>query len=115
MTHAPNHDDFSYRLTKAEALRTVEQYSYLAGQPYHEYDHLLGTIVCAAVSPHDAINKWLFIHYYADCRDPQKALSFYGVPYFDVILIIETTHARRFTYRNLGAYLAMVGERQKTG
>jgi hypothetical protein len=49
------------------------------------------------------VNKWLFIHFYADSRNPMKALAFYSVPFYDVILIIRTSD-NHLTYRNLDSY-----------
>jgi hypothetical protein len=92
-------------LNKSEAASTALEYGWLQGQVYYEADQPLGTIQCVAVAPHDAINKWLFLHYYADCKDPLKALDFYNVPFYDVILVIESGFDGGLTYRNLGDYL----------
>ncbi|MCD6064362.1 MAG: hypothetical protein K0R82_2273 [Flavipsychrobacter sp.] len=97
------HENPARRLSKAEAYRILQMCHHLEGQVFYEGGAMLGEIECVAVSPHDAINKWLFIHFYADCHDPTEALRFYTVPYYDVILIICTDKGQ-LTYRNLDAY-----------
>lgn len=97
------HDNIARRLTKSEAYRAQQGCKHIEGQSFYEGGAMLGKVECVAVSPHDAVNKWLFIHFYADCRNPLRALDFYSVPFYDVILIIRTTDDR-LTYRNLDSY-----------
>jgi hypothetical protein len=97
------HENESRRLTRAEAGEALREWQPMEGMPFYEDGGVLGVIECVAVSPHDTINKWIFLHFYADCRDPGKALNFYKVPFFDVILIIRTVSGQ-FTYRGLNAY-----------
>lgn len=99
------HHSHADPLTKGDAANIAMEYSWLEGQVYYEADEPVGTVKCVAVAPHDAINKWIFLHYYADCKDPLKALSFYKVPFFDVILVVESGFDSGLTYRNLGDYL----------
>jgi len=81
------------------------------------YRHLVGTsfqtgstqwlpIECVAISPHDDINKWLFVSFYQDTKDQVKALSFYKPPYYDVIVIARSArNVSELTFEDLRSFL----------
>ena len=74
-------------LTLNEALYISTQYKELKGNRIMTSSGE-AEVVCVAVSPADDINKWIFLQRFIDTSDPEKALDFYKVPYYDVVLIV---------------------------
>lgn len=90
--------------TLLQAKNIADRYQYLVGQPYGE-DGNSPLISCVAVAPFDELNKWIYINFYADERDPQKALKYYYYPYYDVLVIAPSSECPGYSYKNIRDYL----------
>ena len=78
----------------------------MQGQPFYKDGVQWGIIECVAVSPYDDINKWIFLQFYKDYKCPKKALEYYGVPYFDVLLLAQSIgRAGEYLYQSVNSYL----------
>jgi hypothetical protein len=75
-------------LTLREAMYICGQYAHLSGKRMMAASKEV-EVICAAVSPADDINKWIFLQRFIEISDPVTALEFYKVPYYDVILITK--------------------------
>lgn len=75
-------------LTLNEAIYICSQYRHYAGKRVMT-NMMEAEVVCVAVSPADDINKWIFLQRYIETLNAGKALEFYKVPYYDVILIVK--------------------------
>ncbi len=75
-------------LTFNEAMYICSQYRHLEGKKIMTNGAEAG-IICVAISPADDINKWIFLQRFIETSDAAKALEFYKVPYYDVILITQ--------------------------
>jgi hypothetical protein len=98
--------------TKPQARRLREAYSYLEGQELALNDRTGGRIETVAVAPYDEINKWIFMQYYQESRDCEKALDFYEAPYYDVILIISGEGEGKPFYTRAETYVACLENKQ---
>lgn len=93
-------------MNRYKARELSEQYQHLVGSPFMFTNNDWDNIECVTISPYDEINKWVFIHHYKDEGCPKKALEFYKVPFYDVILIARKKVNNAIVhYRNLSGYL----------
>lgn len=78
----------SAAFTRSQANAVCKGYQHLVGTEYTG-NEFTGTIECVCVAPFDDVNKYIFMEFYRDCRNAEKALEFYLVPFFDVVVIIR--------------------------
>ena len=63
------------------------------------HQHLVGSTVvsdkgnlkieCVTISPMDDINKHIFLERYKDYKNPDRAIEFYSVPFYDVLMLAK--------------------------
>jgi len=92
--------------TKEQARRARNQYRHLEGQEYLEDGVGRGTIECVAVTPYDDVNKYIFLEYYLDCRDPLKALEYYYAPFYDIALVVKNYSDQKLSLKSAVNYAA---------
>jgi hypothetical protein len=65
-----------------------------------EFQHLLGHVVlgdnndfevidCVTIAPYRKLDQLLFFKLYKEMKDPEKAISFYALPQYNVIIILR--------------------------
>jgi len=91
--------------TLLQAKTIAARYQYLVGQPYDGDNSDSPLISCVVVAPFDELNKWIYINFYADEHDPQKALNYYYYPYYDVLIIAPAPESPGYIYSNIRDYL----------
>lgn len=101
--------DINDAYTKDEANDICEHYTYLIGTSYIEELKTKGIIECVTIAPYDDLNKWIFFQSYLENRDPVKAIKYYQVPFFDVILIVLPDNGPRF-FKSIRNYQVYRGE-----
>ncbi len=88
-----------------------------------EHQHLAGSIVLGdnnefevidhvLVAPYGKLNQLLFFKLYKESKDPEKAMNFYDLPQYDVIIILRELVADGdcyLKYMELDTYLNQTG------
>ena len=101
----------SLNLSEAKALCNL--YQNMVGLLFSEKSSEWGAVECVAVAPYDEINKHIFLEYYRQEGNAVRALRFYTVPYYDVVLIPRSTLDDKVTCCNVNEHYTMkkrVGE-----
>jgi hypothetical protein len=96
-------------LTKQEAIELSTEHQYLLGQIFIT-DGAAETVECVAVAPHDELSRAYFLSHYLENRKLQEALSFYGQPYYDVVLVMRCEKAGNSSSYYLKSLLAFFAE-----
>jgi hypothetical protein len=91
-------------LTKGQASDLCQLHQHLNEQNivHNGKSYFVDKVV---VAPYDDINKWIFLHHYRETKHAVHALSFYHVPFYDVILIVQQQKDSTLNYIDLKAYL----------
>lgn len=74
-------------LTLKQSKAICEDFQFLKGQLFNNIPTDEKVVDCIAIAPFDEINKWIFINYYAEYQDVEKALEYYCGPFYDVLVI----------------------------
>lgn len=96
-------------LSLIQAKKICQHYHHLRGRPLLARADLREPIVYIVISPHDELNKWIFLQNFSETQDNDRALEFYQPPYYDVLLLAKFRDKNAFYYQDLRSYCADTG------